>query len=101
MTTNIASALAAYAKAATRGEAGMAPRPAAGEGFAALVKGALEGAAETAKAGEAASLKALAGQADLSEVVVAVTNAEVTLQTVVAIRDRVIQAYQDIIRMPL
>jgi flagellar hook-basal body complex protein FliE len=34
-------------------------------------------------------------------VVAAVTNAEVTLQTVLAVRDRVIQAYQDIIRMPI
>jgi flagellar hook-basal body complex protein FliE len=46
-------------------------------------------------------MQALAGQADLTDVVIAVTNAEVTLQTVVAIRDRVIQAYQEIIRMPL
>ena len=30
-----------------------------------------------------------------------VTNAEVTLQTVVAVRDRVIAAYQEILRMPI
>jgi flagellar hook-basal body complex protein FliE len=30
-----------------------------------------------------------------------VTNAEVALQTVTAVRDRVIQAYQDILRMPI
>jgi len=34
-------------------------------------------------------------------VVTAVTNAEVTLQTVVAVRDKVISAYQDILRMPV
>jgi flagellar hook-basal body complex protein FliE len=34
-------------------------------------------------------------------VVTAVSNAEVTLQTAVAVRDRVIQAYLDIIRMPI
>ena len=32
---------------------------------------------------------------------IAVTNAEITLQTVVSIRDRVIQAYQEILRMPI
>jgi flagellar hook-basal body complex protein FliE len=34
-------------------------------------------------------------------VVTAVTNAELTLETVVAVRDRVVQAYQDILRMPI
>src|SRR5437899_1784253 len=54
-----------------------------------------------ANAGEAASLNAVTGKADMSEVVTAVTNAEVALQTVTAVRDRVIQAYQDILRMPI
>ena len=43
----------------------------------------------------------IAKQAELADVITAVSNAEVTLQTVVAIRDRVIQAYQDIMRMPI
>ena len=51
--------------------------------------------------GERQSLKAAAGTADLNDVVMAVGKAEMTLQTVVAVRDRVIQAYQEIIRMPI
>ncbi len=47
------------------------------------------------------SAKGIAGTADLREVVTAVTNAEVTLQTALAIRDRVIQAYKDVISMPI
>ena len=47
------------------------------------------------------SARAIAGTADLGEVVSAVTNAEITLQAAVVIRDRVIQAYQDIISMPI
>ena len=35
------------------------------------------------------------------DVVTAVANAELTLETVVAIRDQVIQAYQEVIRMPI
>jgi flagellar hook-basal body complex protein FliE len=31
----------------------------------------------------------------------AVANADLALQTVVAVRDRVIQAYQEILRMPI
>lgn len=51
--------------------------------------------------GESMSAKAIAGKAELHELVTAVTNAELTLQTVVAIRDRVITAYQDISKMPI
>ena len=43
----------------------------------------------------------MVGQANLQDVVEAVNAAEVTLQTVVAVRDRMIAAYQDIIRMPI
>ena len=61
----------------------------------------VEGAVETLQAGEAATLRAAAGKADITDVVTAVSQAEITLQTVVAVRDRVIQAYQDILRMPI
>ena len=56
---------------------------------------------ETLRAGEAASAKAVSGEATLPEVVQAVTASEVTLQTVVAVRDRMITAYQEIMRMPV
>ncbi|MEM6903398.1 MAG: flagellar hook-basal body complex protein FliE, partial [Pseudomonadota bacterium] len=36
-----------------------------------------------------------------TDVVMAVNNAEITLQSVVSIRDRVISAYQEILRMPM
>ena len=58
-------------------------------------------AIKTGEKGELMSAKAIAGTADLREVVTAVTNAEVTLQTALAIRDRVIQAYNDIVSMPI
>ena len=47
------------------------------------------------------SAAAIQNKADLTEVVTAITNAEVTLQTVVAVRDRMISAYQQIMRMPI
>ena len=46
-------------------------------------------------------IQALAGKADLADVVTAVSNAELTLQTVVAVRDRVVAAYLDILKMPI
>ena len=51
--------------------------------------------------GETQATQAVAGQANLQDVVEAVNAAELTLQTVVAVRDRMISAYQDIIRMPI
>ncbi len=66
-----------------------------------MLREAAEGAIDTLREGERQSLKAAAGTADLTEVVTAVGKAEMTLQTVVALRDRVIQAYQEILRMPI
>jgi flagellar hook-basal body complex protein FliE len=95
------AAAAAYAQAAKPAGPGIAARDAGGGGFADLLKQAADGAVGALKEGEAARIKAVTGKADISEVVTAVTNAEVALQTVTAVRDRVIQAYQDILRMPI
>lgn len=56
---------------------------------------------ETMRAGEAATARAVTGDASLPEVVQAVTASEITLQTVVAMRDRMVTAYQEIMRMPV
>lgn len=45
--------------------------------------------------------EAAVGQAELVDVVTAVAAAEVQLETVIAVRDQVIRAYQDILRMPI
>lgn len=103
MTINAASAAASYARQAGNAlSGGIEPRSAdPAKSFVDLVAEAATGAIEIGRAAETVSVKAIAGQAELNEVVTAVTNAELTLQTVVAVRDRVIQAYQDIIRMPI
>lgn len=82
------------------GGSGMEPRS-QGEDFAALLEGAAKNMVNATQASEATTQRALAGKADVNEVVTAVTNAEVALQTVVAVRNRVIQAYQEIMRMPI
>ncbi len=101
MTVNFSQAIAAYAAAKSRVGGAGPTADQAGTSFADLVAQAAKGAVEVGRKGEQISMQAIANQADLNEIVIAVTNAEVTLQTVVAIRDRVIQAYQDIIRMPI
>lgn len=56
---------------------------------------------DTMKSGEQMSAKAVTEEADLTDVVQAVSAAEITLQTVVSIRDRMINAFQEIMRMPI
>jgi flagellar hook-basal body complex protein FliE len=50
---------------------------------------------------ERLSSQAAMGKADINDVILAVQDADVMLNTVVAIRDRVVQAYQDILRMAI
>lgn len=69
--------------------------------FSDLLKQAGENVINDLQTAESISIKAATGDADLQEVIMAVSNAEITLNSVVSIRDRVIQAYQDILRMPI
>lgn len=103
MAVNIGNAVAAYTNAAGKGlDSGLKPRSSdPAKGFGAMVEDAAKAAVEVGQASEDTAARAIAGNADINEVVTAVSNAEVTLQTVLAVRDRVIQAYQDIIRMPI
>ena len=101
---NVANAAAAYAaRQVTSAKPSQAAEPDASTqgNFAQLVKSAVGGAVSSSKQSEAVSLQALVDPSDIGSVVTAVTSAEVTLQTVVAVRDKVVQAYQDILRMPI
>ena len=96
----IAQALNAYQNAA-QGKS-MEPRDGPDEGgFADLVKGAIRGAIDTGKESERLSMAAIQDRADINDVVTAVAEAELTLQTVIAVRDKVIEAYQSVLRMPI
>lgn len=104
MSINITNAVNAYKQALTKlDKGGLEPRtdPAGGGDFAGLVRDAASSAAEAVGAGEKATVQAMTGGAELTDIITAVSNAELTLQTVVVVRDRVIQAYQEIIRMPI
>ena len=71
------------------------------DNFASLVKGAISEAIKIGERGEQMSVNGINDRADITQVVTAVAEAEVTLQTVVAVRDKVLDAYKDIIRMPI
>lgn len=71
------------------------------ETFADFMKQNISQAVDTMKSGEEMSAKAITGEASAIDVVQAATSAELTLQTVVAVRDKMIGAYQEIMRMPI
>ena len=99
---NITKVLNAYNEAAKGRPQGIqSDQPSKGNEFADLVKGALSEAKKIGERSEQLSIAGIADRADIGQVVTAVAEAEVTVQTVVAIRDKVIEAYKDIIRMPM
>ena len=67
--------------------------------FGEVLKSSIEDSVEVLEAGEAAQARAVTGEANLQEVVGAITQAELTLETVVAVRDRLVSAYQELMRM--
>ncbi|NQU60517.1 MAG: flagellar hook-basal body complex protein FliE [Rhodospirillales bacterium] len=98
---NISNVIDAYSQAAKGKPAAKPSAGPSGSDFASLVKGAIEEAKKIGERSEKLSIAGITDRADISQVVTAVAEAEVALQTVVAVRDKVIDAYKDIIRMPI
>ena len=101
MVARIANALNAYAKTAAAGTSPGVAAKDAGPSFAKFVKDATVSGIDQLHKSEQISAAAVVGKADLTEVITAVTNAELTLQTATSVRDKVVQAYQEILRMPI
>lgn len=72
-----------------------------GVSFDDLLKHTLEDARDTGYKSEVSSAKSMTSKSDLNDLVTSVTNAELTLKTVVAVRDKVISAYQEVLKMPI
>ncbi len=100
-------AVNAYAQASKQLQQGLSGAKESGEGsgaesaFSSLVTETLGDVKSTTANMEATSAKALVDQADLVDVVTAVSNAEMVVETVVTVRDKVIGAYNDILKMPI
>lgn len=103
MAINFTEAVKAYEKIARQDsvQGGGATQSKDGIGFSDVLREAAEGAVTSLRQGEAQSLQAAAGNADINDVVLAVGKAEMALQTVVTLRDKVIHAYQEVLRMPI
>ena len=83
---------AGLAKAAAGGEAG---------GFSEMLKSAIGSVAEAGRNSDTQSQALAAGKANIVDVVTAVAETEVAVSAMVSVRDKVVQAYEEIMRMPI
>lgn len=72
-----------------------------GPSFTAALKEAIGAVNDMGRKSDAQSKAMVAGKANMIDVVTAVAETEVAIDAVVAVRDRVIQAYEEIMRMPI
>ena len=72
-----------------------------GDGFAASLGRLIEGVEETTGAANTAVTDMLNKNVDVHDAMIALHHAETTLQLTVQIRNKLVQAYQDIMRMPV
>jgi len=96
--------LAARAYEAVQGAGAMpAALPTASEGpsFGDMVKTAVTDMQSSTKTAENLMTAQTQGKADMVDVVTAVASAQASLSTMMAVRDQVISAYQQIMSMPI
>lgn len=97
---------AARAYASVAAQAGAQPPKSsgveeAGPDFAQLVSKAVNDVATTSRHAETQMMAQAQGKADLVDVVTAISSAQASLETVMAVRDQVISAYKEIMAMPI
>ena len=100
MVMNVGEVLKSYRntlKALDEGAGGSDSAQGAGQ-FGNILGSMLGNTVDSLKQSEKVSMAAVQGKASINEVITAVSSAEVALQTVVTIRDRVIAAYQELMR---
>ena len=104
-----AVAAAAYQAAANIGQAGAGAAGAGAAGaagagmgdFSGFLQSALKDGIGTMKQGEAMAGNQIAGKANIVDVVTAVAETEVAIDTLVSVRDKVVSAYEEIMKMPI
>ena len=101
---NPMAAAGAYANIAKNVGTGAPSAPTIGTGgssFGDMLEGAMKTTIDTVREGEKASALAVTGKANITDVVQAVTDAKLTLESFVAVRDSSIEAYNRIMGMPI
>jgi flagellar hook-basal body complex protein FliE len=74
---------------------------AGGPSFGAMLKDAIGSVMESGRKSDAQTVAMTSGKANVMDVVTAVAETDVAVSTLVSVRDRVIQSYEDIMKMPI
>ena len=100
--TVAANAYAALSRIMESGGAEKGGQAAAGgPSFSALLKDAVGSVLDAGKKSDAQTMSMASGKANVMDVVTAVAETDVAVSTLVSVRDRVIQSYEDIMKMPI
>lgn len=76
-------------------------QPEKAESFGDMLRAAAAQSVETVRRGDEISTAGLTGDASVQQVVEATMDMESTVRVSVAVRDRIVEAYQEIMRMPI
>lgn len=108
MAIPFAAATNAYASVARL--MGQSPRPAldqvaslggGDDDFGKLVSQAVQGVVNNGNVADAKAMDLVNGKGDMVDVVTAISQTQLAMETMVTVRDRVISAYEEIMRMPI
>jgi flagellar hook-basal body complex protein FliE len=99
--TSAANAYAALARLTAPVGAAKGAGGAGEESFGSLLKNALGAVTEAGRTSDQQTKAAASGNANIVDVVSAVAETEVAIEALVSVRDKVIQAYEEIMRMPI
>jgi flagellar hook-basal body complex protein FliE len=98
--TAAANAYAALARIVDTGGAGKGS-DAGGQSFSAVLKEAISGVLDVGRKSDAQTVAMASGKANVMDVVTAVAETDVAVSTLVSVRDKVIAAYEDIMKMAI
>jgi flagellar hook-basal body complex protein FliE len=99
--TVAANAYANLAKILDTGGAGKSSESGGGPSFSALLKDAVGSVLDAGRKSDAQTVSMASGKANVMDVVTAVAETDVAVSTLVSVRDRVIQSYEDIMKMSI
>jgi len=99
--TVAANAYAALSRMMETGGAEKGAQTSGGPSFGAVLKDAIGSVMEAGKKSDGQTMAMASGKANVMDVVTAVAETDVAVSTLVSVRDRVIQSYEDIMKMPI
>ena len=99
--TVAANAYASLARIMESGGAEKSAGTSGGPSFSSVLKDAVGSVLDAGKKSDAQTMAMTSGKANVMDVVTAVAETDVAVSTLVSVRDRVIQSYEDIMKMPI